>query len=714
MTEPRARRRGRGASQPGVLRHRAGPRVGRGLRGARDPRARAAPLARALRAVRGPRGAARGRAAPGHAARDAAGRAGRGSRPRSARSWRRLVEEHGQRGRSALDRRAMHLAVPLVGLDEVVGVLFVQRRRRRLRGAARAQRSRWSPRSWPPTSPCCARALWRRSGRASSTRRGRPPRAANRAKDEFLALVSHELRTPLNTILGWADALRAKETREADRTRAFEAIERSVRAQAKLIEDLLDLSCVANATLRLDLRAVEPATLIEATVRGPPAAGRAEVDPARSRPRRIGHAARRRSASAEPDRGQPGRERDQVHAGRRPCRGPPRARRRAGADPGDRQRIGHRPRAAAAPLRALPPGGQLEHACARRARRGAGAREGPGRAPRRPRPRGERGRGEGRDLHRRAAAGRSAGGARSRGRPMRRRARDEPALAGIRVLVVDDDRDIREVLQFVLERQGAVVTVAASAAEALAALERSMPDVLLSDIAMPGETGYDLMRQIVAREGEWRPARGRALGVRAGAGPRAGPRVGLPDAARQAGRPRGAHRRRRGPGEEHGGHRRRPRPGRTKAAVKKRLRAQAPGSSQGSGCSLQAPGSSQSPIGSSRQPGPSPSRQSESDPTEACRPEACSLRSGSPSSASGHRRAGWRLSASSWALCPATPAWPTSSCSTSTRTTRASSPSSCRRPPRWRSPRSRAMCAWNRTGSTSSRPPRTWSSSTAC
>src|SRR6185503_16075701 len=89
---------------------------------------------------------------------------------------------------------------------------------------------------------------------------------ANRAKDEFLALVSHELRTPLTTILAWADALRSKETGEADRTRAFEAIERSVRAQAKLIEDLLDLSCVTTATLRLNLRAVEPAALIKATL----------------------------------------------------------------------------------------------------------------------------------------------------------------------------------------------------------------------------------------------------------------------------------------------------------------------------------------------------------------------------------------------------------------------------------------------------------------
>jgi CheY-like chemotaxis protein len=79
------------------------------------------------------------------------------------------------------------------------------------------------------------------------------------------------------------------------------------------------------------------------------------------------------------------------------------------------------------------------------------------------------------------------------------------ALHGIRVLIVDDDRDIGEVLQFVLEAQGAVVSVALSAKEALASLARSMPDVLLSDLAMPGGSGYELMRNLVAREGPKAP-----------------------------------------------------------------------------------------------------------------------------------------------------------------------------------------------------------------
>jgi CheY-like chemotaxis protein len=73
------------------------------------------------------------------------------------------------------------------------------------------------------------------------------------------------------------------------------------------------------------------------------------------------------------------------------------------------------------------------------------------------------------------------------------------------VLLVDDDRDIGEVLKFVLEAQGAVVTVALSAAQALEAVTRSVPDVLLSDLAMPGGSGYELMRNIVARQGPKAP-----------------------------------------------------------------------------------------------------------------------------------------------------------------------------------------------------------------
>jgi len=77
---------------------------------------------------------------------------------------------------------------------------------------------------------------------------------ANRAKDFFLAVVSHELRSPLNAILGWAKILLTKTVDETVRRNALETIEKSARSQAKLIEDLVDSSRVASGKLRLELR----------------------------------------------------------------------------------------------------------------------------------------------------------------------------------------------------------------------------------------------------------------------------------------------------------------------------------------------------------------------------------------------------------------------------------------------------------------------------
>ncbi len=79
---------------------------------------------------------------------------------------------------------------------------------------------------------------------------------ANRAKDFFLAVVSHELRSPLNAILGWSKILLTKTIDEATRRNALETIEKSARAQAKLIDDLVDSARVSSGKLRLELRPV--------------------------------------------------------------------------------------------------------------------------------------------------------------------------------------------------------------------------------------------------------------------------------------------------------------------------------------------------------------------------------------------------------------------------------------------------------------------------
>jgi signal transduction histidine kinase len=87
--------------------------------------------------------------------------------------------------------------------------------------------------------------------------------AANRAKDDFLAMVSHELRSPLNAILGWTRILRSSNVDEETVERALETIERSAKSQAQMIEDLLDISRVINGNLRLNLIEVNLANLIK-------------------------------------------------------------------------------------------------------------------------------------------------------------------------------------------------------------------------------------------------------------------------------------------------------------------------------------------------------------------------------------------------------------------------------------------------------------------
>jgi signal transduction histidine kinase/ActR/RegA family two-component response regulator len=404
----------------------------------------------------------------------------------------RLVEEHGQAS-EASSSPGTHLAVPLVGLDEVVGVLFVQ-------GTNRVYEGRHVRRLSVVAAKLAAyfsmlRAHARESDRARQLDEARlAAEAANRAKDEFVALVSHELRTPLNTITAWVDALRSHKTDEAGRTRALEAIERSVRAEAKLIEDLLDLSCIANATLRLNLRAVEPAKLIKAAILGflPLAEKRAirleaildeSVTPLIADPHRLSQIVAKLVANAikfTPDGG-----RVEVRLERAGLL----ARIRvidsgSGISPEVLPNLFERFRQADSSSTRAHGGLGVGLALVKdmvELHGGHVRAESPGE---------KKGATLTVELPLADASGRH----------------DEGALAGVRVLLVDDDRDICEVLQVVLERQGAVVTVAGSAMEALAALERSMPNVLLSDIAMPGETGYDLMRKIVAREGEGAPA----------------------------------------------------------------------------------------------------------------------------------------------------------------------------------------------------------------
>jgi len=91
---------------------------------------------------------------------------------------------------------------------------------------------------------------------------------ANRTKDEFLATLSHELRTPLSAILGWSHLVRTGKLDEPQLSRAFETIERNARSQSQLIDDLLDVSRIITGKLQIEPRPVDLCAMIEGVLEG--------------------------------------------------------------------------------------------------------------------------------------------------------------------------------------------------------------------------------------------------------------------------------------------------------------------------------------------------------------------------------------------------------------------------------------------------------------
>ncbi len=89
---------------------------------------------------------------------------------------------------------------------------------------------------------------------------------ANRLKDEFLATISHELRTPMTAVVGWTHLLRKGMLNERNAEHALETIERNARSQTQLIDDLLDISRIITGKIRLDIRQIELAQVVEAAI----------------------------------------------------------------------------------------------------------------------------------------------------------------------------------------------------------------------------------------------------------------------------------------------------------------------------------------------------------------------------------------------------------------------------------------------------------------
>ena len=321
--------------------------------------------------------------------------------------------------------------------------------------------------------------------------------AANLAKDEFLATLSHEIRTPLNAILGWSNMLRAGKLDAPTSARALVIIERNAQAQARLIEDLLDVSRIVTGKIRLDVRPLDLRALIKTAAESvqPLATGKQicvelELD-----------------SDAGPHSGDPTRLQqivgnlltNAVKFGRQ----------------GGHVRIVLQRVGSHIEIRVSDDGQGiradfLPHIFDR-------FRQADGRTTR-----SHGGLGLGLaivrhlvELHGGTVRAESQGA--DRGAvfvvrlPSRRTSQagmravdhpgkmsDRPDLRGADVLVVDDELDARELLMAVLGHCGANVRAVASSNEALAMIAQGMPDVLVSDIGMPGDDGYTLIQKVRA------------------------------------------------------------------------------------------------------------------------------------------------------------------------------------------------------------------------
>ncbi|HXG67034.1 MAG TPA: ATP-binding protein, partial [Blastocatellia bacterium] len=343
--------------------------------------------------------------------------------------------------------------------------------------------------------------------------------AANRAKDEFLATVSHELRTPLTPMLGWAQMLRGRKVDEDTLDYALEAIERNVKSQAQLIDDILDVSRIVTGKLRLDVRPVALSQVV-----------RTALDMVR-----LAADARAIHIETAFDLAD-----DQVLG-----------------DPDRLQQVMWNLLSNA--IKFTPMGGRVG---VRLERAGANARitvsdTGQGISPELlpyvfdrfwqadsspTRQHGGLGLGLALVRHlvemhggtaRADSPGEGQGATFTLSLPLLahkesgkapasvdNKLKKENALAldGLRLIVVEDEPDTLEMLRVVLEQNGAKVKACASAGEASAWVQRWNPDAVISDIGMPEEDGYEFMRRVRALEGG-RGAQIPAIALTAYAGP---------------------------------------------------------------------------------------------------------------------------------------------------------------------------------------------------
>ncbi|HYO92350.1 MAG TPA: ATP-binding protein, partial [Pyrinomonadaceae bacterium] len=329
---------------------------------------------------------------------------------------------------------------------------------------------------------------------------------ANRLKDEFLATLSHELRTPLTAMLGWTRMLRTRMLDETTSRHALETIERNVRSQTQLIEDLLDVSRIITGKLRLDTRPVELAFVIESAMDSiRPAAEAKEIiveraiDPTASPV--LGDTARLQQvvwtllSNAVKFTPKGGRvlvslERSESYAsitvkdtgiGISQEFLPYVFDRFRQADSSSTRSHGGLGLGLAIVRHLVELHGGAVEAGSNGEQSGASFTvKLPLMAVNIRRDDAAVGSGDGADGHNWAAL------------------ECPPLLKGVRVLVVDDEEDALRLLSTILRQCEAVVETASNAGQAIEALRRTRPDVLVSDIGMPGEDGYGLLERVRA------------------------------------------------------------------------------------------------------------------------------------------------------------------------------------------------------------------------
>jgi len=329
----------------------------------------------------------------------------------------------------------------------------------------------------------------------------RAAESLSRSKDEFVATVSHELRTPLNAIFGWVAMLKMGTLDEAGRDKALDVIERNTRVQAQLIEDLLDMARFIRGTVRLEMQPVDLGAVLESAADAvKPAADARRVVVSVHAPRGVaivsGDSSRLQQIAWNllsnsikfSDAGDQVEARLDVEDDDAVLRVRDTG---SGIDPAFLPHVFDRFRQEISDVTREHAGLGLGLSLVRHLSELHGGRV--------------TAQSEGKDRGATFTVRLPLIGSRA-GRDLAFESADDPslpppsadALKGLFIVVVDDEPDARELTAAILRQAGADVQVASSARDATDLLEARTPDIVVTDIAMPHATGFDLVATLRA------------------------------------------------------------------------------------------------------------------------------------------------------------------------------------------------------------------------